>query len=134
MREIKFRGKRIDNGEWVCGYYVYYGWAGKQKHYIVPEYASDLYAVEVDQKTVGQYTGLKDMNGKEIYEGDIVERFDHGQVRQLYLVKFDKGCFGASLDNIRFYFLTFDHVCTEQVEIIGNIYDNPDLLEGGDRA
>jgi uncharacterized phage protein (TIGR01671 family) len=130
MREIKFRGKRLDNGEWVYGYYytqiiTHAGNRKSRDHFMRTE---QNIRYEVDPDTVGQYTGLKDKNGKEIYEGDIVESFDHGQVRQLYLVKFNKGCFGASLDNISFYFLTFDHVCVEQIKIIGNIYENPDLL------
>lgn len=72
-REILFKAKRKDNGEWEEGYYCKYGYVGKEKHYIIPIYASDLYAFEIDINTLCQYTGLTDMHGNKIWENDVVQ-------------------------------------------------------------
>lgn len=125
MREILFRGKCTDNGEWVQGYLCCYGWTGKEKDYIIPDYASALYTAEIDPETVGQYTGLTDVNGNKIFEGDIVwdsDDEDYGKVEwDNDMAKFIITCYTFTVD--------FDSVYGEELEIVGNVYDNPELLE-----
>ncbi len=135
MIEIKFRGKRIDNGEWVYGYYV----SNSKHHYIFTGQLdiTGLYPTwvrhEVDSSTVGQYTGLKDKNGKEIYKGDILDgsyiNLMNGQkVIHFYQVEFCRGNFYAELIGRSPYGDTMLYFQNEKSEVIGNIYDNPELL------
>lgn len=125
MREILFRGKRVDNGEWVQGHICRYGWIGKEKDYIIPDYASALYTAEIDPETVGQYTGFVDNNGKKIFEGDIVwNNYDEDYCNVEWdndTARFIITCFTSTVNS--------DNICGEELEIIGNIYDNPEMME-----
>ena len=127
MREILFRGKRTDNAERVQGYISRYGWIGKEKDYIIPDYASALYTAEIDPETVGQYTGLTDMNGRKILEGDTVWNSydeDYGKVEwDNDMAKF--------IITFPTFTVDFANVYGEELEIVGNVYDNPELLKGG---
>ena len=128
MREILFRGKRTDNGEWVEGYYYkakYCRTDDELCDYItVPhpkEYNEPSSHYIVIPETIGQYTGLKDKNGTKIFEGDIVKRFLFGKMC-IYQIDYDNGlaCFigRAGMNFTAFY-------CdSEEFEVIGNIYDN----------
>ena len=101
MREILFRGKRVDNGEWVEGFYVnvpeHYKHEMSRKSYIVS--INNGLFMEVVPETVGQYTGLTDKNGKKIFEGDIIECNVFGAMatdkHKKYLVIFDNGTYFA---------------------------------------
>lgn len=123
MREILFRGKRIDNGEWVEGYLIirvtgipYIGW----------EAFSDK-GLQVDPDTVGQYTGVTDKNGKRIFEGDIIQNLDG-----ISVVVFDEKTKGFCMSFIEYPYETLDMgEMWDDTEIIGNANDNPELMGGG---
>lgn len=136
MREILFRGKRIDNGEWVEGYYgTNPEWDRKtygERHWINSCKNALLY--DVDPDTVGQYTGLTDKSGEKIFEGDVLQRsYMCGKkvmmgaiIAEYWNCSCCDGVFGFGIDgdvDLR------DH---EDCEIIGNIHDNPELVEGGE--
>ena len=122
MREIKFRGKRLDNGEWLYGYLI-------RLHgipYIYPNPANNGWtSYEVDPDTVGQFTGLLDKNGKEIYEGDIL--IEPGIFNLPRTVFWDHRFmrFGNIPLSICGYIDLYDY---NKTEVIGNIHDNPELL------
>jgi len=125
MRDIKFRGKRVDNGEWVYGMLL----TKKDEAFIVCEeeasYGLDdgkeLFAVEwsiaeVIPETVGQFTGLKDASGKDVYEGDWLRDTKTGAIRQML----HNAPSFALVDDNRFYYW---HYHIDEYEVIGNIHD-----------
>lgn len=115
MRNIIFRGKRLDNGEWVYGSLVTFNGF----HVIVDHYTPNGDEVRVIANTVGQYTGLQDKNGKKIFEGDILS-----DGAFTYEVCYKGTGFVTILDG---HVYTMDTRPTKIV--IGNIHDNPDLLK-----
>ena len=141
MREILFRGKQTDNGTWAYGY-LFCIW---ERTYLCWGTTNDVPNMkEVIPETVGQYTGLTDKNGVRIFEGDIVKCTDtindfefnavvefgnpNGEYNWGYQLKFISG------EESNFDILCW--VDMEEtgayIEVIGNIHDNPELLEGGD--
>ena len=137
MREILFRGKRLDNGEWEYGFIVKMFGA----YYIIDKDDKNT-AYEVIPETVGQYTGLNDKNGKRIFEGDMIKPFDD-EIDKM-VVEFHHGQFLLCLYGERGYMAEYgweeegNYGCFEaeplssygdDIEIIGNITDKPELLE-----
>lgn len=125
-----FRGKRVDNGAWVTGYIARYGYTGREKYYIVPSYASDLYALEIDPSTICWCTGLQDKNGKLIWENDIVRTVYDGN-EHIYQVVWDESELDFKATNGKEnYKSNFEYLpCCDEIEILGNCFDNPELLE-----
>lgn len=122
MREILFRGKSKDNGEWVEGSLIAY--ADGDCFICCEELKDVLNKYQIDSKTVGQYTGLKDKNFKMIFEGDIVEY--HEGIAKITWEE-TEALFGIKQDNdVR----DFNSYWGQDLEVIGNIHDNPELLKG----
>ncbi len=126
MREILFRGKRKDNGNWISGSYH----KRIDDYFIIPLPIVTSQS-KVIPETVGQFTGLKDKNGKRIFEGDIV-LFDYiGKNRGVHgkkAVCFNNGKFGVFWGWHK-EFVPLDGFANTTLEVIGNIHDNPELLE-----
>ena len=121
MREILFKAKRKDNGKWIEGYYQKrYDLLGNEEHLI---FHADSYKVweyaEIDPETVCQFTGLCDKNGKKIWENDIL-RFTQQDETKIGVIKYNAPIF--TYFGLMRWSLYKD-------EVIGNIFDNPELLQ-----
>ena len=142
MREILFRGKRKDNGEWVENHTVVELRDGQK--YIPNNFAPSGLKIdengnkvsfvalfhEVIPETVGQYTGLTDKNGKKIFEGDIIKNTWTGDTHTVdWCVDCAVWVLPCITDERRE--TTFGSYDGDDYEVIGNIHDNPELLKGG---
>lgn len=139
MRVIEFRGKCIDDGEWAYGDYFSSNEMpkrGEVGHFIKCGLSEEY---RVIPETVGQYTGLKDKNGKEIYEGDVVQNI---VTRRDFTMPKDTTPYSytdveyATQQTVEYdeHWAEFKVISTIErgiLEVIGNIYENPELLKGG---
>lgn len=155
MREILFRGKRINNSEWVYGFLYE---TEKSSSYNAESYilekerltinykcvegiTTHIPFVQVTPDTVGQFTGVTDKNGKKIFEGDICTinfLTISGKVnrRENYKCEFYEGkfCFVSDNGKFRCWYSEKEYIyegaCRNNIEVVGNIHDNPELLKG----
>lgn len=153
MREILFRAKRIDNGEWVEGQYAYIlnplTESGEPIKHLICN-GTNIFNNEIDPETLCQYTGLKDKNGNRIWENDIVscehEKYPDDNPSEVYpllpeSIKYTRNyavefintgsSYGYRLRNKSIHFmLTGNVIQNHKIEVVGNIFDNPELLKG----
>ena len=127
MREILFRGKDLETGKWLYGSFV-----NTPNHTYIST-NGEAFPAKVEPKTVGQYTGLTDKNGVKIFEGDIVRNIESGTKA---LVQFfpEHGAFMAWIRNESFSINQVENlgeIEMPEIEVIGNIYDTPELIGGG---
>ena len=120
MREILFRGKKIDGGEWIKGFYAENGHGSSN---IQPK--CKFFGYLVKPETVGQYTGLLDKNGNKIFEGDILESDS-----ERFVVDWDDEFSGFYLTNVnpRYQGVAMFANVADDGYIIGNVHDNPEML------
>ena len=130
-REILYRGKPMfrESNNFVYGYYKKGDIAGVETDFILPlpEYKNEINEVAVLSKTVGQYTGLTDKNGKKIFEGDIIK----GKGKNVFVVEYNQNI--ASFITKGFGTLAcpcMNAGTMDYYEVVGNIHDNPELMGG----
>lgn len=130
IREVIFRGKQTDNGEWIEGAYspfhLNFGEREEKPHIIIISDDEDIDGLwcEVIPETVGQYTGLTDKNGVRIFEGDIVDYISSdviGNPKTGTIIVEDMTDYDTMI--------YLNH--SDELQIIGNIHDNPEILKGG---
>lgn len=129
MREILFRGKRYDDGSWVEGYLIHDETCNTHIPYIgyLFDGGHDIDVAEIILGTVGQFTGMSDKNGKKIFEGDAV-RVSNDYFCSDFVCRWDEPNIEFMLANKHESF-GLGYVAPYEVEVIGNIHDNPELVE-----
>ena len=126
-----FRGKRVDNGKWVYGDLLHVSANNPRiiprDMWLLTDFMDQTKRYEVDPDTVGQFTGLNDKDGKEIYEGDVVRWMGYDDEVIFELVEYGDGCF--HLDD--YAILNCEEIKTNNLIVVGNIHDNPELINKG---
>ena len=134
IREVIFRGKRTDNGKWECGDLLSPNEFNAIPHIVYIAYLNEYgdigeISTPVIPETVGQYTGLTDKNGVRIFEGDIIQSLESSVTGLVQWFPehsaFMVWCKSANE-------VGFLYECADIIKIIGNIHNNPELLEGGE--
>ena len=133
LSTIKFRGKSIYGDEWLLGSLIK---IEKDRYAVIPplndiEIGKSIGMYEVCPETVGQFTGLFDKNGKEIYEGDILHTITFGFNPEEFtaIILYRNCCFQLSNGRNLFYFGQSDLTKMDDTIVIGNIYDHPELIK-----
>lgn len=152
MREIEFRGKSLVTNNWVYGNYIIDKWGDSNNEIIygilqdrtAPDYLKNWIPVRVNPNTVGQYTGLKDKNDKKVFEGDVIRMHyffnnydpislgafeDEAEIIGVVKCELLDGFYVETVDDHSICYLQWVEEPTEELEVLGNIYDNPELLE-----
>lgn len=135
-RIVKFRGKRLTDGKWIYGdFFRNRGKAFITTDEIVENPLASWQDYNVDPDTVGQFTGLQDVDGKEIYEGDIIESSFGGGIPVRHVVGYDEKDAAFTSNLIGAYpnsgSIRQSWIDQYGKKTIGNIHDNPELLKGG---
>lgn len=131
MREILFKAKRIDNCEWIEGLVTKI----ENAFCLIRGYGSNI-SYECDVNTLCQYTGLADKNGNKIWENDLIEckEFSDGHLKKHFLsqVEWDDTGTGFTFKYSNNGWVFTDSLTVYECEVIGNIFDNPELLKGSE--
>jgi uncharacterized phage protein (TIGR01671 family) len=133
MREILFRAKNIEKDEWAEGYFAWFTInTGEQVPVIIAPYHfgdKELHYTHVDASTVRQYIGTYDCNGERIFEGDIIESVSGFRHHVVYDT--DTASFKAARSEEQMCNIISTWIAKFELKVIGNVFDNPELLEGG---
>lgn len=139
MREILFKGKRIDNGEWVEGFLYKQVGIEDRMYFAIEVIDEAVNAYEVDSSTICQYTGLTDKNGRKIWENDIVKYHFGDDVAPIRFGVY-QSCFDSTITGHVGFYVDWSAKIAHRKDlgywvnmidcnVIGNIFDNPELLE-----
>lgn len=127
-----WRGKRLNNGGWVLGCLIRS--SSKAMIFVLDDKTNRISGTDVDPSTLGECTGLRDKNGKLIFEGDIVKaEWSHLNITNTVIgvVEYDNAAFFLETDNHYLFFE--DNIFSDDCDVIANIHDDPELMKGADK-